>query len=371
VRAVDPLVRFKGATKIVHDCDKFKRSWLSFDAPIDPKDIQIPVSQEMVNLEGDRISAGIVWRDSRISDSIRIYPTFLSSLEAKNDPIVMTANGVLRFDFTTKEYQIGPKEKFLDPTEKGNVIKLNTTTCSMGGQGVVNLGMEYGQVDITAFGDMQYNQQTGETSLDLTIKFVMPVDKGLFQDIATRMSVVPASENMDLSKINLEQAIAEFSDRKTADKFKSDYTIKGEVRKMPDCLTDGIVFSGFKVKSFEKKEFQERGLTTTFEPAVMVNAYNRAVFKVIDMDAFFMQTYSGAASDKFSLKFEVPGGRLYFWDYTMTKKDGELRMISADKDFVSAVEAIKEDKRKSKNFKYGITDQKIYVAKFNRLIGIE
>jgi hypothetical protein len=71
------------------------------------------------------------------------------------------------------------------------------------------------------------------------------------------------------------------------------------------------------------------------------------------------------------LKFEVPGGRLYFWDYTMTKKDGELRMISADKDFVSAVEAIKEDKRKSKNFKYGITDQKIYVAKFNRLIGIE
>ena len=55
----------------------------------------------------------------------------------------------------------------------------------------------------------------------------------------------------------------------------------------------------------------------------------------------------------------------------MTKKDGELRMISADKDFVSAVEAIKEDKRKSKNFKYGITDQKIYVAKFNRLIGIE
>ena len=77
VNAVNPLVRFKGATKIVHECEKFKRSWLSFDAPIDPKQIQIPVSQEMKNLEGERISAGVVWRDSPMADSIRIYSNLL------------------------------------------------------------------------------------------------------------------------------------------------------------------------------------------------------------------------------------------------------------------------------------------------------
>lgn len=371
VRAVDPLVRFKGATRIVHDCEKFKRSWLSFDAPIDPKNIQIPVAQQMVNLEGEKISAGIVWRDSRVTDSIRIYPTFLSSLESSEDPVVLTANGVLQYDFFAKEYQIGPKEKFEDPTQKGNIVKLSTNTCSMSGSGKIDLGYDYGQVTVTSYGDMAYDQKTGTTSLDLTMKFVMPVDKGIFQDMATRMSIVPASENMDLSTVNLEQALVELSDRKAADKFKSDYTIKGDVKKIPDVLEDGITFTGVKLKSFEKKEFQERGLVTQFEPAVMVNAFNRPVLKLVEFDAFFLQTYSGAGSDKFTLKFKVPGGRLYFFDYTMQRKDGELRIITGDKDFMSAIQAMKEDKLKSKNFKYGITDQKIFVAKFNRLMGIQ
>lgn len=371
VNAVDPLVRFKGATRIVHDCEKFQRSYLSFDAPIDPTNIQIPVSKSMQNLNGEPISAGIVWRDSPITDSIRIYPTFLSSLENSEDPIVMTASGVLQYDFGTKEYQIGPKAKFLNPTEPGNIIKLSTSTCSMAGSGLINLGMDYGPVDVKGYADMTYNQETGITELDMTLNFIMPVDKGIFQDMATRMSITPASENMDLTKVNLEQALIEFEGQEAADKFKSDYTIKGEVKKIPESFQDGLVFTGVKMRSFNKREFQEKGLVTNFEPAVMVSAFNRPVCKVIEFDAFFMQTYSGAASDKFMMKYQVPGGRVYYFDYTMEKKDGELRIISGDKAFQTAIQTEKEDKLKSKNFKYGITDQKIYVAKFNRLIGIQ
>ncbi|MCT4559999.1 MAG: hypothetical protein N4A41_01360 [Crocinitomicaceae bacterium] len=69
------------------------------------------------------------------------------------------------------------------------------------------------------------------------------------------------------------------------------------------------------------------------------------------------------------LYFGLSGGRIYYLDYTMMRKDGELRMISSDKDFMNAVNAIKEDKRKSKNFKWGMTDQNIYIARFNRLLG--
>ena len=60
--------------------------------------------------------------------------------------------------------------------------------------------------------------------------------------------------------MNLEQALVEFADRKTADKFKSDYTIKGDVKKIPDEFSDGLVFTGVKLNSFDKREFQERGL---------------------------------------------------------------------------------------------------------------
>ena len=66
---------------------------MAFMAEIDPKNIQIPVTNEMLDLDGNRISAGIVWRDSPATDSLELYPTFLSALVSKDDPIVMTSSG--------------------------------------------------------------------------------------------------------------------------------------------------------------------------------------------------------------------------------------------------------------------------------------
>ena len=47
-----------------------------------------------------------------------------------------------------------------------------------------------------------------------------------------------------------------------------------------------------------------------------------------------------------------------------------MRIISGDPDFVTAVNAIKEDKRKIKNFKYAIETGSIYLSKFLRYFGL-
>ncbi|MGY8926351.1 MAG: hypothetical protein ACKVJC_03545, partial [Flavobacteriales bacterium] len=73
IRAASPLISFSGATRINHDCEKFDKNWMAFMAEIDPKNIQIPVTNEMLDLDGNRISAGIVWRDSPATDSLELY----------------------------------------------------------------------------------------------------------------------------------------------------------------------------------------------------------------------------------------------------------------------------------------------------------
>ncbi|MFT7343507.1 MAG: hypothetical protein ACI9XP_000081 [Lentimonas sp.] len=370
IKGADPTITFTGATKINHDCAKFERSWLSFSAPIDPSNVQIPVSQEMKNLEGIRISAGIVWRDSPQADSVRIYPTFLSQLVDQNDPIVISSSGVLQYDFETNEFQIGSKAKFLDPSEKGNIVSLNSQTCALNGSGKLNLGMDFGEMTIDTYGDVNYDQSTAETSMDVTMKMTLPVDKNVFEDVAIRIGATPGLEAMDLDNNNLERALKEWSDIGTSDKFKTDYTIKGEVKKLPDAINESITITGLKLKSFDKNGFQERGIVTSTTSAVLVNIFEKPVFKYVDFSAFFMQTYSEAGSDKWSFLLSCPGGRVYFLDYTQANKDGELRIISGDKNFVSAIDAIKEDNRKSKNFKYGITKQNVYLAKFKRILGI-
>lgn len=371
VRAANPTAQFQGATKLNHACSKFEKNWLAFDAELDPKAIQIPVSKEMKNLAGERISAGMVWRDSRASDSIRIYPTFLSAMYDKNDPIVMTASGVLQYDDVAKEFQIGPKEKFLNPAEKGNIITLNSETCSMKGNGLVSLGMNYGEVAVRSYGTAVYDQESGKTSMELTTNIRMDVEKKPFEGIGDRIQLVPGIPFMDLETTNLEQALVEWETAKIADKFKSDYVIKGEVKKLPESLSKGITFTGLKLESYDNTDNQERGLVSSGKEAILVNVFDKPVFKEINVDAFFMKTYSDAQSDKFSMLLSVTGGSLYFWDYTMTKKDGELRMMSSDSEFKTAIEEIKEEKRKSKNFSYGFTDQNVYLRKFKRLLGLE
>ncbi len=369
VSAASPSVRFQGATRLNHNCNKFERNWLAFDTQIDPKNIQIPVTNEMKSLKGDRISAGMVWRDSRSTDSIRIYPTFLSTLIDKDDPIVLTASGVLQYDKTLKEYQIGTKEKFLNPTEKGNIISLNAETCSMNGNGLINLGMNYGEVKVNTFGSAKYDQKSGLSTMNLTMNLQMPVEQKLFENIGDRIQLVPGIPFMDLEQVNLEQALVEWEDTKVADKFKSDYVIKGEVKKLPVSLSKGITFTGIELKSFDNDRMSERGLITSTTDAVLVNIFDKSVCKKIEVDAFFMKAYSGAQSDKFALLLSVTGGSTYFMDYSMSKKDGDLKMMSSDKEFKANIDELKEEKRKSKNFQYGFTDQNVYIVKFKRLLG--
>ncbi|MFT5778974.1 MAG: hypothetical protein ACI837_001931 [Crocinitomicaceae bacterium] len=371
IRASNPLIAFAGATRINHSCDKFDRNWMAFRSEIDPKSIQIPVVSEMKDLEGVSISAGIVWRDSPNPDSISLYPTFLSALVDPGDPIVMTSNGYLQYDTGTKEFQIGSKDKLLNREEKGNYIALHTESCSMNGDGVINLGMDYGDAKVDAVGIVNYNQSTGETTMNITARFDMPLDKGIMQDVADRLNEVEGLQSADFSSNTLEQAIVEWDGLKAADKFVEEYTQLGKVKKLPDGLEKSITITGLRISSYESARLQDRGLITNVESAVLVNMFGKPIMKYVPLKAFFQQTYSGDKkknnSDKFMLYVNIPGGRDYYFDYQMVQKDGTLSIKSGDEAMTSAINELKEDKRKKRNFKYEMTTNSAFLAKFMRL----
>jgi hypothetical protein len=227
--------------------------------------------------------------------------------------------------------------------------------------------MDFGDVAVDAVGTADYDQSTGKTSMNLTARFSFPIEKGLMEDVATRINAVEGLKPMDLAATTFEQALVEWTDQRTADRIKSDYTIKGEIRKMPEPLERTITITGLKLMSFDKISNQERGLFSVSATAVLLNMYEKPVVKQVPLRAFFQQNYSEASPDKFGLQIDIPGGRDYYFDYSMVKKDGNMRIISGDEEFTKAIDAIKEDKRKSKNFLYETTTQRIYLSKFLRL----
>jgi hypothetical protein len=360
VHASNPLIFFDGATRINHECNKFDRNWMSFASQIDPKNIQIPVQDNMKDLEGGAISAGIVWRDSPVTDSLGLYPTFLSSLLSPKDPIVMTASGFLQYNDGAKEFQIGSKEKLINRKEKGNFIALHTESCSMNGDGEIELGMNFGEVDIDAVGIVNYDQNTGETSMSITAKYMMKIDKGLLQDVAERINDLEGLKRMDFNSTTLEQAILQWDDLKTADDFKSKYTIDPtSIKKAPGSLGDAaFTITGIRLSSF-KSDMQETGLITNVQSAVLVNMYGKPVMKYVPFRAFYQQIYSGGGGDKFSALIDIPGGMDYMFSYEMVKKDGLMLISTGDAEFSAAISEMKEDKLKSKNFKYEVTSNPV------------
>ncbi|MDR0803245.1 hypothetical protein [Fluviicola sp.] len=367
IKAANPLISFAGATRINHNCEKFTKSWMSFSAEIDPKNIQIPVTPNMKTLDGQAIAAGVVWRDSRQKDSIRLYPTFLSSLEDPNDPVFITATGVLQYDFSSREFQIGQKEKLLNRSEPGNFIALHTESCSMTGEGKINMGMDYGDVTIDAVGTVTYNQQNGQTDVNATLKLSLPMDKGIWESAGQRIVDYKESKPLSFETTNIEQALLTWGDRKTADKIKSDYTLSEDkkIKRLPDEMEKAIVITGVHLKNIPMSK-DVRGLMSSLDGAAIVNFYGKPVMRQVIFRSAFEQIYS-SNGDHFTMMMQVPGGPDYLLDYSMIRKDGTLNIITSDSELSGAINGIKEDKRKSKNFLYQISTNSVYLGKLNAI----
>jgi hypothetical protein len=103
---------------------------------------------------------------------------------------------------------------------------------------------------------------------------------------------------------------------------------------------------------------------SNLESAAIVNFFGKPVMRQVVFRAFFEQIYS-QNGDHFAMMMQVPGGPDYLFDYSMLKKDGTLNIITNDSELSAAINAIKEDKRKSKNFLYQIATNSVYLAKLN------
>lgn len=364
LNASNPHLLFKGATRINHNCESFTKNWMSFEARIDRLNIQIPVSENMKTLEGKAISAGVVWQFSDNIDSTEMYPTFLSELRSANDKKILSSNGLMQYSRGTNEFEIASPQKLLNRGEVGNYIALNAETCSMTGDGKIDLGFDYGDVTVDAVGTVDYNQSKQETTMNITLKVNMPVDKAIFEKIAEGIAAIPDLKPLDMNPTTLEQALGTWSSVKIADKFKSDYTLRGELKKMPSELENTIIITGIRLKSINKDD-EFRGLVSSKIEGSLVSIYAEPILKSLPVQVAFFRASTG---NRFGINIEVPGGKMYFMSYDLRKKEGKMVIYTSDKETEEKIAALKPDKKKTKNFEYDVTSNPTYQSTFKRLM---
>jgi hypothetical protein len=347
---------------------------LKFRTEIDPNNIQIPVSTEMSDLEGNSIAVGLIRRNPETMDSISIYPAFLSALERTDDFVMFRSSGVLNYNDAAKEFRIASPEKLINREEKGNYIALHIESCSMEGDGQVDMTMNLPDVEFKPYGVVGYDAATKATTMNLSGGLDFYMDKKLIELIAEDIKTTEGLGAIDFIRTTLKQAITEQVSKEEAENIKSKYTINGadEIKKLPKELgMSPLYLANLRL------EWNERAGGFISKPITGVVAmFGDPLFK--DFTVKFAVEYSvegGNIGTKMGFLLELPGkaeglpGNYYFFGFERRKNNTFVQITSSNKELQGYISELKDDKKKVKKLEFDLNPKTNKLVQFKSKFG--
>jgi hypothetical protein len=343
---------FKGETRIAHDCNGLERSWMSFEAALDPANIFIPVAKELNDIKGNPIGAGLVMNN----DSIALYSTFLSKKDKKTHIDVMTADGFLHYDKNTKEYQISNMDKLKEKSLPGKYVSLNVESCKLQGDGEFNFGANLDQVELLSIGEIDYNPIKAELKIKSSVSVKFPFNNIALDKMAKHISEYPGLSAFDLDNSTYEKSLREQVDLEVADKVVSDLTIHGKVKKFPEALETQINLADIRFKwEANRKAYVSYG------DIGIANLNKKQVYKYVRGKVVI---YKGRTGDKISIFLQMDENNFYYFSYTR----GLMSTYSTNEDFNTVILETKKEKTKFKGAK-GVEDYTFQLSTKTKAVG--
>ena len=372
VHASNPGLFLTGSTRINHAC-AYDKTWFSFSDTVNPKMIQIPVAPQLANSKNEMVLSGFAWRNSLKLDSLRIYSGFLSKKERESDVELLSASGYVQFNYDADEFQIGSKDRLLKKDTLSAFYTLHLGTCILSGLGPVNLGINFGETSVKAYGKLEFNPNEKKTNSYLNLAIDMQLPKDVMQIIANKIKADEVLKEMDLKagKYALKNNFAYWLGDEHEKIFK-DFD-EDKLRKMPEKLEQTLVLSGVKLESLSASAAggrkAERGFLSDKNTTIgVVSISGIPVLREVNTRLFFAQRHSSEETQFFAINFDVSEEKFFYLNHQMdNKKEATLSFVSNDSDLKKSILAIKPKKRNAKNFKFDLvegSDANNLLAKF-------
>ena len=327
--ARDKFLNYDGAARIVHECEAIPKTWFRFESQIDPNKIYIPVTKEPRNLENSVVPAGIM----TTYDSTHLYSAFLSSKHAKSDMEVLQADGFLFFDRNAREYRISNKEKLVERNFPGNYLSFNISSCTVYGEGKMDLIKDLGQVKMQTVGTAKHFLIPDSSDFDVMILLDFYFDNGALGKMADAINESPDLKAVEFSRPVYEKGLRELLDKELADKLISQLNLYGNFKKFPDELEKSLFINDLKMKwNTASKSYISRGKIG------LGNINKNQINKFVDGRVEIVKKKGG---DILNIYLEAETNKWYFFSYTR----GLMQAVSSDDNFNNIIKELKQDKR--------------------------
>ena len=327
--APDKQLTFEGGVRIAHSCESLSKNWLKFKAPVDPKNIVIPVDSFPKSVDNEKLIAGLVL----IKDSTHVYNVFLSPKQKTGDQEIITSRGFLKYDMGKREYQITTKEKFANSLLSDDYIAMKQENCDMAAEGLLDYGLDLGQVRLSSYGTAIHSIAKDETSFKSMIIMDFFLTPELWKQIEDAIAATSGLQAADVSSELYKKSLNRLIGKEASDKMLKDMGTTGAIKKMPDELNKAMVFSNVDLKwNTTTRSYVSEGWLS------VSNIGKTAVNKVIKGKIELVKKRGG---DIVNVYLELESNKWYFFNYTRNI----MYVIAADETFNTAVRELDAKKR--------------------------
>lgn len=224
---------FTGAAGIVNDCSKIQSFNIKFKSRIDPMNIMIPVGDKPRDHNDNPVFSGSFIS----SDSLQIYPAFLSAQKSWADIGLVSANGFLYYDKQKSTYIISSEDKIADRSIAGNMVALDRNNCTLSGEGEINFGAKYDLVKMASSGNVTHHIDSGKVTLQTMLALDFYFSPEALNMMAEELRMVPSLKQVNLNSEFNNKGMKDLFGYAAAERIKEEMSLFGTSRNMPKEYT--------------------------------------------------------------------------------------------------------------------------------------
>lgn len=196
LRAPESVLDYEGFILIQHTCENLETDWFRIKNKIDPNDIVIDLPEDNPRTAADNVYTGIYLAP----DSSSIYTGFLNRDPSRLDQELISATGVLYYDYDLSSYIITPRERLANENYPGSYVAFNNRSCVMTGKGAITLHPEPGRATIQAYGVIEHDLNSDELTMDVALEFDFFFMEDIMDRIATDINSDPSAQSINLDR---------------------------------------------------------------------------------------------------------------------------------------------------------------------------
>ena len=342
-------LNFDGYAKLQMNNPNVKAEWFSINNNF-TRDSSLIYYKDPVDPRKKPSTAGIVFE----ADSSDLYTAFFQAKKSSRDKNLFIANGIVYYDETAKEFVAGDPDKILNEATRGNIIKYNDATGKVYAEGKMDMGLNFGLVDVQAAGYINTDVIKNKYDFKLLMGIQFDIKDDLLESMGkTVLANNFSQEDLDYFSDDFAKSIPEFIALKNEKKFNDQMNKDGTFKKPEDFKYTMFFTDLHLVWDKDSKSFYSKG------PFGIAYVGPIAINRMIQ--GAYLEIGYKKSGDYMNLYIPGDDGKYYYFFY----QNNNMQILSGDRNWMVALQSIDPEKRRTKT-----DDGKVYqytVASENKM----